>query len=321
LLALGFGWSAGQVALGWIAVGLGRACLGYIPIVCLILMESKRLETRLGPLAWQVSGQGPTLVFFAGALANHDLWRDVIAALEEHYRSITIDLPLGAHPWPLSPGADRSAMSLARLMLDCLELLEVDEATVVANDTAGGLLLLSLATGHPALRRVSRLVLTNCDSYDQFPPDKLKKASALARTLPRGLTRAMMRLQFRSPAFRRKGISTVTVRGLDDERTDSFFGPMRRDAGIADDLVAATASFRPQLMVEAAEAIPRFDRPVLLIWGDACDFFPMTLARRLVSDFPDATLVPVPGAKAWVPVDNPAAVAGAVAKFVPTPAP
>jgi pimeloyl-ACP methyl ester carboxylesterase len=64
-------------------------------------------------LAWQSNGRGPTLVFLAGALANHDLWSDVVGALEDRYRCITIDLPLGAHPWPLSPGADRSAVSLA----------------------------------------------------------------------------------------------------------------------------------------------------------------------------------------------------------------
>jgi hypothetical protein len=34
-------------------------------------MESNRLQTRVGSLAWQSSGEGPTLVFFAGALANH----------------------------------------------------------------------------------------------------------------------------------------------------------------------------------------------------------------------------------------------------------
>ena len=108
------------------------------------------------------------MVFFAGALANGDLWRDVVVALENRYRCVTIDLPLGAHPWPLSSGADRSARSLARLLLDCIELLDARDATVVANDTAGGLLLLSLATDHPALDRVGRLVLTNCDSYDHF---------------------------------------------------------------------------------------------------------------------------------------------------------
>ncbi len=148
-------------------------------------MESGTLETRLGPVAWQSSGQGPALVFFAGALANHDLWRDVVAQLEDRYRCVTIDLPLGAHPRPLAQGADRSATSLARLLLDCLELLDLDGATVVVNDTAGGLLLLSLASGHPALGRVDRLVLTNCESYDQFPPDSLKKASAAVARIPR----------------------------------------------------------------------------------------------------------------------------------------
>ena len=283
-------------------------------------MESERLETRLGPLACRSTGRGPTLVFFAGALANHDLWRDVVAALQDRYRCITIDLPLGAHPWPLSAGADRSATSLARLLPDCLELLEVEDATVVVNDTAGGLLLLSLATDHPGLRRVGRLVLTNCESYDQFPPDALKKAATLSRALPR-LARVLVRLQARSPAARRRGIATVTTRGLDPERTESFFGPVRRDRRVADDLVAATAGFRPQLLIDAAKAIPRFDRPVLLIWGESCGFFPMAHARRLASDFPRATLVPVPGAKTWVAVDNPAAVADAIAKFAPAPVP
>jgi pimeloyl-ACP methyl ester carboxylesterase len=282
-------------------------------------MEPQRLDTRLGAVAWRSSGHGPTLVFFAGALANGELWRDVVTALEDRYRCITVDLPLGAHPWPLSTGADRSAVSLARLMLDCLELLDVGDATVVANDTAGGLLLLSLATGHPGLRRVSRLVLTNCDSYDQFPPDALKKAPAICRRTPR-LASWLFRLQMRASVARRRGIATVTARGLDPDREASFFAPARRDARVADDFVAATAGFRPQLLVDAADAIPRFDRPVMLIWGESDDFFPMAHAHRLVSEFPDATLVTVPGAKTWVPVDNPAAVADGIGAFVPAPA-
>jgi hypothetical protein len=45
---------------------------------------------------------------------------------------------------------------------------------------------------------VGRLVLTNCESYDKFPPDALKRASAPSRTLPR-LARALLRLQLRAP--------------------------------------------------------------------------------------------------------------------------
>jgi pimeloyl-ACP methyl ester carboxylesterase len=212
-------------------------------------MECEMLETRLGPLAYRSSGQGPTLVFFAGALANGDLWRDVVATLEDRYRCITVDLPLGAHPWPLLSGADRSATSLARLLLDCLDLLDVTDATVVANDTAGGLLLLSLATGHPALGRVSHLVLTNCESYDQFPPNKLKMASAMCRRMPR-LARGAVRL-----TARRRNVSGVTENGLDRERAESFFGPILRDRRVAEDLVAAMAGERPQLLIEAAKAL------------------------------------------------------------------
>ena len=274
-------------------------------------MESGTLDTRLGPLAWRSSGQGPAVVFFAGALANGDLWRDVVVAIEDRYRCITIDLPLGSHRWPLSPGADRSATSLAGLLLDCLELLDVDDVTVTANDTAGGLLLLSLASGHPALRRVGRLVLTNCESYDQFPPDKLKMATAMCRNFPR-LARAGIRM-----TARRGNVSSVAASRLDPQRAESFFGPARRDPRIADDLVAAMAGFQPQLLVDAAEAIPRFDRPVLLVWGESCGYFPMDQARRLASEFPQATLVSVAGAKTWVPLDNPGAVADAIVKFVP----
>jgi pimeloyl-ACP methyl ester carboxylesterase len=198
----------------------------------------------------------------------------------------------------------------------------VNDATVVANDTAGGLLLLSLASGHPALARAGRLVLTNCESYDQFPPDGLKRASAAARTVP-GLARALLRLQLRLllrwPAAQRRFAATVTANGLDRERTESFFRPAVRDRRVADDLVAAMAGFRPQLLLDAAAVLPEFARPVLLVWGEECQFFPVTQALRLAVDFPHATLVPVPGAKTWVPVDNPAAVAGAIAGFAPVP--
>ena len=283
-------------------------------------MESGKLETRLGPLAWQSSGTGPAIVFYAGALANHDLWRDVITPLKDRYRCVTVDLPLGAHPWPLHQGADRSATSLARLIPDSLELLDLHDATVVVNDTAGGLLLLSLASGHPGLDRIGRLVLTNCESYEHFPPESLRMAAQMCRLLPWLATAGIMlqaRRGLRSPEARRKGTATVAATELDDARAASFAGPGQRDRRVSGDLVAAMAGCRPQLLLDAAREIPRFTRPVLLVWGTECRFFPVAHAERLAADFPRATLITVPGAKTWVPVDNPEAVIGAIADFVP----
>jgi pimeloyl-ACP methyl ester carboxylesterase len=130
----------------------------------------------------------------------------------------------------------------------------------------------------------------------------------------------MMSLQFwlqsKSAGVRRRGLATVVATKLDPERLASLAGA-RRDHRVIGDFVAAMAGFRPQLLLDAAQEIPRFNRPVLLIWGEECPFFPLPHARRLAADFPRATLVPVSGAKTWVPVDNPAAVAGAIAEFVP----
>jgi pimeloyl-ACP methyl ester carboxylesterase len=263
-------------------------------------MESDLLATRLGPIEWHSSGTGPPLVFFAGALANGDLWRDVVAGLQDRHRCITVDLPLGAHARPLHDDADRSAPSLARLVPECLEALDLHDATVVANDTAGGLVLLALASGHPGLDRIGRLVLTNCDCYDQFPPDALRKAAALCRSRPR-IARAGVQLQLRVPAARRRIVSSLVAREVEPERTASFFA----HPGSAGDLVAAMAGFEPRLLLDGVDALRRFEKPVVIVWGEACEFFPLTLAERLAADFPDATLISVPGAKTWVPIDAP----------------
>lgn len=124
-------------------------------------------------------------------------------------------------------------------------------------------------------------------------------------------------LQLRAPAARRKLVASVVAHGLDRERAAAFFGPARRDPRVAGDLVAAMGGFRPQPLLDASAAIPRYDRPVLLVWGEACDFFPIAGAQRLAAAFPDATLIRVPAAKTWLPIDAPDAVSDAIAAFVP----
>ncbi len=135
------------------------------------------------------------------------------------------------------------------------------------------------------------------------------------------MIRQQIRAHLRWPAVQRRAMGSVAASRLDRERTESFLGPAVRDRRVAGDLIAAMAGFRPQLLLDAAAAIPRFDRAALLIWGEECRFFPLAHARRLASEFPRATLVSVPGARTWVPVDNPAAVAGAIAEFVPAHVP
>ncbi len=88
--------------------------------------------------------------------------------------------------------------------------------------------------------------------------------------------------------------------------------------GVPLDPAAVWADGRITLPALAAHNELQTDRPPR--WPGCCSTA-SNCSRRLASDFPRGTLVSVPGAKMWVPVDSPAAVADAIAEFVPTPVP
>lgn len=81
------------------------------------------------------------------------------------------------------------------------------------------------------------------------------------------------------------------------------------------DALRVTQSLRPSVALDAVDALRAFTKPVLLAWGDADKLFPLGHARRLEADFPHATLEVIPGASTCVMLDQPDALARAIARF------
>jgi pimeloyl-ACP methyl ester carboxylesterase len=54
---------------------------------------------------------------------------------------------------------------------------------------------------------------------------------------------------------------------------------------------------------------------VLIAWTPEDRLFPITLAHRLAKKFPDARVLEIHDSHAFVPLDNPAALAGAIESF------
>ncbi len=136
-----------------------------------------------GRLAYRVAGPedsaAPPVVFLHGVLVDASLWTGVAERLAaQGIRSCALDLPLGSHTEPLREGADRTPRGVARMVLDALEALELTDVTLVGNDTGGALCQLVLDTD---ASRIGRLVLTNCDAFEQFPPPALRAFIALCR--------------------------------------------------------------------------------------------------------------------------------------------
>jgi pimeloyl-ACP methyl ester carboxylesterase len=57
-----------------------------------------------GTISYRESGEGPPIVFVHGLLVDGLLWRKVTPLLEDSFRCIVPDLPLGSHPAPDEPG-------------------------------------------------------------------------------------------------------------------------------------------------------------------------------------------------------------------------
>ncbi len=113
----------------------------------------------------------PPVVFVHGILVNGEMWAGVATALAERgVRSYAPDLPLGAHTDAMKPDADISPRGVARLVLSFLEALGLTGVTLAGNDTGGALCQFIIDTDSS---RIGRLVLTNCDAFDKFPPPSI----------------------------------------------------------------------------------------------------------------------------------------------------
>jgi pimeloyl-ACP methyl ester carboxylesterase len=263
-------------------------------------------------LRYRVTGDGPTLVFVHGVWVAGPLWNDVVARLDG-MQCIVPTWPLGAHADP-APAADLSARATAKRIPELLDALDLRDVTLVGNDTGGGLCLAALGTEHPGLQRIGRLVLTNCDSYEHFPPKGFYKMVALMRRSS-ALGSALLRF-FASSVGQRVFLKGVCVTPPTGARARAIFGAFPDSAATRQDALRLTQSLEPSVTLDAVDALRSFSKPVLLAWGAADKLFPLDHARRLQADFPDARLEVIEGASTFVMLDQPDDVAATITAFV-----
>jgi len=141
-----------------------------------------RVELAQGTVTYRVAGPAdskyPPVVFVHGLLVDSLLWTSVAEVLAERgIRSYAPNWPLGSHPIPMNEDAELSPRGVARIVLDFLAALDLSDVTLVGNDTGGAICQFTIDTDHT---RIGRLVLTNCDCFEAFPPGIFK---LLVRTL------------------------------------------------------------------------------------------------------------------------------------------
>jgi pimeloyl-ACP methyl ester carboxylesterase len=276
-----------------------------------VTTDSVRLEGV--PIDYVDVGTGPTLVFVHGAYVTGALWDDVVARLSATHRCVTPTLPFGAQAEPVG-AADLGVVASGRRIAGFLEALDVSDVTLIANDTGGGITLAALGDSMLNWDRVSRLVFTNCDSFEHFPPKSfapLVRLCAFNQTLGTAVLRTLA-----SRPGRRFFASAVTKHGIDPARHAAIFGGFATSADVRREAARFTAGLDPGYTMAAVEALKMCQKPALMVWGADDKLFPLSHAQRLAETFPHGNIRRIDDSSTYVMLDQPSQTVTAIKEFV-----
>ncbi len=275
-----------------------------------------------GNLEFRVVGPAdttsPPVVFVHGFLVDSGLWEGVADRLAgAGIRSYLVDWPLGSHRTPMLPGADLSPAGVAKIINAFLDALGLDDVTLVGNDSGGAICQLLLADDP---RRIGRVVLTNCDAFENFPPKMFVPLFLVAK---RPLLTAMLLAPMRLRLVRHSPLAygMLLRRPRNPELTRRWVTPAMTDRRIRRDIARFARGVDRTSLVTAAPRLREFTGPVRIVWGSDDRCFTMETARRLADAFVDSELITVANASTFVSVDDPDAVTAAISALSATVSP
>ena len=133
--------------------------------------------TKSGDIAYREAGSGPATILVHGVLVNGHLWDPLIERLAGSRRCIAIDL-LAHGATAAGVDQDLSFDAQAAMLAEFCAALNLEQVDIVANDSGGGIAQI-FAARHPGLIR--SLVLTDCDTHDNWPPKQAEPLHKLAK--------------------------------------------------------------------------------------------------------------------------------------------
>ncbi|MEZ5094114.1 alpha/beta fold hydrolase [Nocardioides sp.] len=170
------------------------------------------------------------------------------------FRCLVPTWPLGAHRPAMRAGADLSPRGVASLVSELMHRMDLDDVTLVGNDT-GGAICQFVVDASPD--RVGRLVLTNCDGFEIFPPFPFGLLFRIARH-PR-FARPLLALT-RSARVRNGvlGFGLLVRRRLSAGESLPWVSSYLQDAGVRRDVATFARAARAADLAEVGSRLGAF---------------------------------------------------------------
>ena len=255
---------------------------------------------------------GLPLVLLHGMPTSSYLWHDVMRDLEKAHPMVAPDL-LGFGRSERPARRERYALEAqARLMLQVLDELGLQQAVLVGHDLGGTVAVHMTAL---APERVAGLVLC----HSPLHPETWPSPPVLPLMVP-GFRHAYVRVLQQFPRLAGRLVARVMRAECEPAELRHYVSPLlgtEGGRGLLDFVNAIDLDAAALAWSEVRSIAP----PTLVLWGEDNHLLSAAYGRRLALDVPGAAWVPISGGCQLLPQDRPERVAEEIAAFAAELAP
>jgi pimeloyl-ACP methyl ester carboxylesterase len=248
-------------------------------------LTTHTVATPSGRVSYVETGSGPVALFVHGVLMNKHLWRHQLVGLSDIRRCIAVDL-LAHGSTEIAPDQDVSVTGNATMLREFLDALKIDQIDLVGNDSGGGISQIFAAT-NPA--RIRSLILTDCDTHNNWPPEAFKPflEMAAAGGLPDTLKALLAdKSIYRSPDA--LGPAYEHPEKVTDADIEAYLRPFLAIEQRVRDLQRFCGAFDNHHTLAIEPNLRQLQAPTLIVWGTDDVYFPVNWAHWLHGAIPGA---------------------------------
>jgi pimeloyl-ACP methyl ester carboxylesterase len=245
--------------------------------------NQRKIDTPSGSISYVELGKGPVALFVHGVLLNGYLWRHQLEQLQGLRRCIAVDL-LAHGNTEISATQDVSVTANAHMLAEFIDALKIEQVDLVGNDSGGGVCQIFAAL-YPS--RIRSLVLTNCDTHDNWPPEAFKPfvsmvaAGGLSNTLNAMLADKSV---YRSPQA--LGPAYQRPEAVSDDTIETYLRPHLRSPQRTRDLERFVNAFDCRHTVKIEGPLKQLQAPTLIAWGTDDIYFDVKWSHWLEKAIP-----------------------------------
>lgn len=254
-------------------------------------LPRQHVELNGIPTAYLDHGEGEPIVALHGIPTSSLLFAPLLPCLH-HYRLIAPDL-LGQGHTEVPPTGPLDYSAYADHLRAFLEVVPPTRFHLVVHDL-GGVLGLDRATDH--VERVQSLIILS---------------TTLTESLRVGTLLYAANVVFGQSVLRWGMPSTLTrPQSLDPALKEEWIRPWSRRR-----ILRGTDHFARHHLRRIRAKLDRLRMPILIVWGEQDNIFPLRHASNIIQALPQAQLRVIPQCGHWSPVDTPDDIAQSMVEF------